>query len=156
MKYGKILFLAGWMALFCACDDEDKSIDPTLLPEITATGENVLGCVIDSWIYNSARWGVPTVHSYTIETEETAESCIKVEAYLGQSTHLSFVLVNPIEGKECDCRNILLDNEELRSGKASIIRMDGHVVSGTFENDRIQYGRFDLSYHRSDEEEKPY
>ncbi|WP_243462699.1 hypothetical protein [Bacteroides stercorirosoris] len=43
----KLLFLF-LLVLCCACE-EDKSVDPTLMPEATTTGQNTLGCLIDGW-----------------------------------------------------------------------------------------------------------
>ena len=35
------------IALCCACDGEDFSADPTLMPPATQTGANTFGCLID-------------------------------------------------------------------------------------------------------------
>ena len=59
----KLLFLFT-ILLFCACD-EDKSVDPTIMPAATTTGENTLGCLIDGWIYASGRYGKPEVSTFT-------------------------------------------------------------------------------------------
>ena len=38
------------VALCCACDGEDFSADPTLMPPATQTGANTFGCLIDGWV----------------------------------------------------------------------------------------------------------
>ncbi len=45
------------VALCCACDGEDFSADPTLMPPATQTGANTFGCLIDGWIYTGQRYG---------------------------------------------------------------------------------------------------
>ena len=54
------------VALCCACDGEDFSADPTLMPPATQTGANTFGCLIDGWIYTGQRYGpdhksIPTI-----------------------------------------------------------------------------------------------
>ena len=51
-----ILFIC--LLFFCVACEENKSVDPTLMPETTTTGENTLGCLIDGWVYVSGRWRV--------------------------------------------------------------------------------------------------
>ena len=45
----KLLFL--FLLVCCCACDEDKTVDPTLMPEATTTGANTLGCLIDGWVY---------------------------------------------------------------------------------------------------------
>ena len=55
----KLLFL--FLLVCCCACDEDKTVDPTLMPEATTTGANTLGCLIDGWVYASGRYGTPSV-----------------------------------------------------------------------------------------------
>lgn len=52
------------IALCCACDGEDFSADPTLMPPATQTGANTFGCLIDGWIYTGQRYGPDHKASY--------------------------------------------------------------------------------------------
>mgnify|MGYP000727257653 FL=1 len=47
IKYLSTIVLT--VALCCACDGEDFSADPTLMPPATQTGANTFGCLIDGW-----------------------------------------------------------------------------------------------------------
>ena len=49
IKYLSTIVLT--VALCCACDGEDFSADPTLMPPATQTGANTFGCLIDGWVY---------------------------------------------------------------------------------------------------------
>ena len=42
-----ILFIC--LLFFCIACEENKSVDPTLMPEATATGANTFGCLVDGW-----------------------------------------------------------------------------------------------------------
>ena len=52
------------IALCCACDGEDFSADPTLMPPATQTGANTFGCLIDGWVYTGQRYGPDHKASY--------------------------------------------------------------------------------------------
>ncbi len=47
IKYLSTIVLT--VALCCACDGEDFSADPTLMPPATQTGANTFGCLIDGY-----------------------------------------------------------------------------------------------------------
>ena len=49
-----ILFIC--LLFFCIACEENKSVDPTLMPEATATGANTFGCLVDGWVSVSGRW----------------------------------------------------------------------------------------------------
>ena len=49
IKYLSTIVLT--VALCCACDGEDFSADPTLMPPATQTGANTFGCLIDGWVW---------------------------------------------------------------------------------------------------------
>lgn len=61
----KLLFL--FLLICCCACEEDRSVDPTLMPEATTTGENTLGCLIDGWVYTSGRYGIPSARFYDDE-----------------------------------------------------------------------------------------
>lgn len=142
----KILFL--FMLVLCYACEEDKSIDPTLMPKATTTGENTLGCLIDGWVYTSPRFGSPAV---TIGKDEK-NIYVKISAKVGFNAGLHFVLVNPQQGVTCIYTNTWFAGKELGDGEAHISRMDGKVISGTFSGEGIKEGRFDINYYQVDEE----
>lgn len=142
----KLLFLFT-LLLFCACDEEDKSVDPTIMPAATTTGENTLGCLIDGWIYASGRYGKPQVTAFT----EKEDHYIRIESQVGIFMNMSFVLVNPAPGATCSYQNATFDGGLLEDGEAHITRMDGRVISGTFSGGGVTEGRFDVKYQESEE-----
>lgn len=136
----KLLFL---LIIFvcCACE-EDRSIDPTLMPEATMTGENTLGCLIDGWVYTSGRFGKPTASAYSNEEG----NYVTIQASVDLFTILEFTLVNPSVGTECVYTDVVFDKQKREDGKAIITRKDGTVISGTFSGGSITEGRFDIRY----------
>lgn len=143
----KLLFLS-ILLIFCACD-EDKSVDPTIMPSATTTGENTLGCLIDGWIYASGRFGRPEVSAY----KEKENHYVRIESEVGMFIMLSFTLVNPVEGATCTYTKATFDGEMIEDGEAYITRLNGKIVSGTFAGGNISEGRFDVKY---EENENPY
>lgn len=143
----KLLFLLIIFAC-CACE-EDRSVDPTLMPEATMTGENTLGCLIDGWVYTSGRFGRPSVSTHSNEEGEY----ITIRASVDLFTTLEFTLVNPSVGTECTYTNVIFDEQKREDGKASITRKDGTVISGTFSGGSITEGRFDIRYVEENEVE---
>lgn len=148
----KLLFLFT-LLLFCACDEEDKSVDPTIMPATTTTGENTLGCLIDGWIYASGRYGKPSVSTFTDIDSETEEKkhCVRIESEVGIFIKMSFVLVNPTSGATCSYTNATFDGGLLEDGEAHITRMDGRIISGTFSGGGVTEGRFDIKYQEGEE-----
>lgn len=58
IKYLSTIVLT--VALCCACDGEDFSADPTLMPPATQTGANTFGCLIRRLgIYRTTLWTGP-------------------------------------------------------------------------------------------------
>lgn len=137
----KLLFLFT-LLVFCACEEEDKSIDPTIMPAATTTGENTLGCLIDGWIYASGRFGKPEGSAFTVDENRY----VKIESQVGKSINISFFLVNPTVGTTCSYTNATFDGGLLEDGKAHITRMDGRIISGTFSGPEVTEGRFDVKY----------
>lgn len=141
----KLLFL--FLLLACCACEEDKSVDPTLMPEATVTGENTLGCLIDGWVYASGRYGIASACFLPDEKNHHVEIYAKV----GLFKELRLVLVNPRVGATCTYTDATFGNEELDSGEAYITRMDGTVISGTFSGGRLTEGRFDVRYSEKPE-----
>lgn len=141
----KLLFLF-LIVLCCACE-EDKSIDPTLMPEATSMGKNTLGCLIDGWLYTGGRLGMPTVRAYNEEDNHYITIDVEVDVF----THLSFTLVNPLPGNTCTYTNAVFAGEALEDGEAYITRMNGSILSGTFSGGNVKEGRFDLKYQDESE-----
>lgn len=142
----KILFLF-LVVLCCACE-EDRSVDPTLMPEATTTGQNTLGCLIDGWVYASGRFGKPDARTY----DEEGNHYVTIGAEVGVFGYLRFTLVNPRQGAACAYIDTNFNKEALEDGEAYITRMNGTVISGTFSGGNIKEGRFDIKY--SDESEE--
>lgn len=137
----KLLFLFTAILLCCACQEEDKSIDPTLMPEATSMGKNTLGCLIDGWVYTSGRFGKPTARP---ATDENNTPLVIITAPVGSSETLEFMLVDPKQGQTCKYINTLFTAGVPGDGEAHISRMDGKVISGTFSGEGIAEGRFDI------------
>lgn len=138
----KLLFL--FLLVFCCACEEDKSVDPTLMPEATTSGQNTLGCLIDGWLYVSGRYGRPEV--YVHDDEEDGNHYVTVVAKVGVFNVLEFTLVNPRQGASCSYIKATLDSDKLKDGEAYITRMNGSIISGTFSGEDLKEGRFDLRY----------
>lgn len=137
----KHLLLLLLLPLLCGACKEDYTVDPTLMPEATQDGRNILGCLIDGWVYSSERFGLPSVNTYE---DEEGNRCMTVHAKVDRFGALEFTLVNPTEKSTCHYTKAYFNNEKLDDGEAYITRMDEKVVSGTFAGPRIREGRFDL------------
>lgn len=129
--------------LFCciACE-ENRSVDPTLIPEATTTGANTFGCLVDGWVYVSGRWGLPTAEFIQLEDS----SGMTVSAEVGFDSYLRFTIANPQQGETLPYTHASFDNQVIGDGTIHITRMSDGTFSGTFEGDRITKGRFDLKY----------
>lgn len=130
------------LLLFCVTCEENESVDPTIMPEATATGANTFGCLVDGWVYTSGRWGLPDA-----EYEERGEnSGMTVSAQVGFDSYIRFTVVAPKPGETCPYKNASFENQKLEDGQVYISRMSDGVFSGTFEGGRVSKGRFDLKY----------
>ena len=136
----KLLFL--FLLVCCCACDEDKTVDPTLMPEATTTGANTLGCLIDGWVYASGRYGTPSVRF----SDDEENHYVEIDAAVGVFSSLHLVLVNP-----CTYTDAVLDEGDLGDGEAYITRMDGTIISGTFSGGSIKEGRFDIKYREKPE-----
>lgn len=135
-----ILFIC-FLFLCIACE-ENKSVDPTIMPEATTTGANTFGCLIDGWVYAGGRWGLPAAKLIQLEDSTS----MTVSAQVGFDRYVSFTIANPQQGETLPCTNMSFDNQTIGDGKVHITRMSDGIFSGTFESDRITKGRFDLKY----------
>ena len=83
-----ILFIC--LLFFCIACEENKSVDPTLMPEATATGANTFGCLVDGWVSVSGRWGLPVAEFTQLEdsTGMTISAQIGFDSYPVSYTHL--------------------------------------------------------------------
>ena len=147
-KYICILFSI--LCLF-SCD-EDETIDITVMPAITSTGENTFGCLVDGWIYVGGRykniwfwedWASIRYKYNPEENEMVAAITVK------EDMEMSFTILAPEEGKECSITGIMFGDEALENGTALINRFDQKrkIISGTFtNNNRLTNGRFDVHY----------
>jgi len=108
------------VALCCACDGEDFSADPTLMPPATQTGANTFGCLIDGWIYTGQRYGPDHKASYYPAYNEDEKATV----------------------------HVYVQEERLEDGIVNITRFDlnNRIISGTFEGGRVTEGRFDLTF----------
>lgn len=140
----KKLWLIALLIICMACD-EDYSVDPTLLPPVTATGEETLGCLVDGWVYSSERFGYPVVRIYSVENGDS----VVVRANVGREGELfTFSMINPEEGKTIPYMDSALNGKKLENGLVTVSRMGGGVLSGTFEGGSVTRGRFDVKYNK--------
>lgn len=137
----KLFFL--FLLFLCSACEEDKTIDPTLMPEPTTSGYNTFGCLIDGWVYTGERFGKPEASAYSNEQGHY----VTIKATVDQYTELEFTLVNPKENAECTYTDAALDGKKLEEGKAYITRNDEAVISGTFSGGIVTKGRFDIRYN---------
>ena len=117
-----ILFIC--LLFFCIACEENKSVDPTLMPEATATGTNTFGCLVDGWVSVSGRWGVP-VAEFTQLEDSTG---MTISAQIGFDSYLRFSIPNPKQGETLPYTNVSFDN--LRA-------MGAFLISAEKQNGKI-------------------
>lgn len=138
MKY----FIFICTLVLCMACKEDRSVDPTIMPEATTSGENTFGCLIDDWLYVSGRWGVPTTNY--IKQEDNIK--INISAEVDFASYINFTILNPKQGETVAYTQAYFDNQALEDGTVYITRMSNGIISGTFKGSRMTEGRFDLKY----------
>ena len=84
IKYLSTIVLT--VALCCACDGEDFSADPTLMPPATQTGANTFGCLIDGWVYTGQRYGPDHKASYYPAYNEDEKATVHVYVWVDDNT----------------------------------------------------------------------
>lgn len=95
IKYLSTIILT--VALCCACDGEDFSADPTLMPPATQTGANTFGCLIDGWVYTGQRYGPDHKASYYPAYNEDEKATVHVYVWVDDNTSISFNIIDPKE-----------------------------------------------------------
>lgn len=95
IKYLSTIILT--VALCCACDGEDFSADPTLMPPATQTGANTFGCLIDGWVYTGQRYGPDHKASYYPAYNENEKATVHVYVWVDDNTSISFNIIDPKE-----------------------------------------------------------
>lgn len=95
IKYLSTIILT--VALCCACDGEDFSADPTLMPPATQTGANTFGCLIDGWVYTGQRYGPDHKASYYPAYNENEKATVHVYVWVDTNTSISFNIIDPKE-----------------------------------------------------------
>lgn len=134
-----ILFIC--LLFLCIACEENKSVDPTIMPEKTTVGANTFGCLVDGWLYAGGRWGNPTA-----EYVKMVSNNMTVSAQVGFDSFIRFTIPEPQEGETYSSVNIQFDGQTFEDGEVRILRMSDGVFSGTFEGKRVTEGRFDLRY----------
>lgn len=134
-----ILFIC--LLFLCIACEENKSVDPTIMPEKTTVGANTFGCLVDGWLYAGGRWGNPTA-----EYVKMVSNNMTVSAQVGFDSFIRFTIPEPQEGETYSSVNIQFDGQTFEDGEVRILRMSDGVFSGTFEGKRVTEGRFDLKY----------
>lgn len=86
IKYLSTIVLT--VALCCACDGEDFSADPTLMPPATQTGANTFGCLIDGWVYTGQRYGPDHKASYYPAYNEDEKATVHVYVWVDDNTSI--------------------------------------------------------------------
>ncbi|MDR2652906.1 MAG: hypothetical protein LBC68_11460 [Prevotellaceae bacterium] len=161
-----LLIIAVLLNNCTGCEEEDKTIDVSVLPEETSTGRNTFGCLIDGWVYVGGRYFTHYYHDFndTIYNHyhpepysilfcsypEYDEIKVFVQLEKNYGADLRFTINNPVEGKECVLADVYFGEIQMPDGIAFITLFDkGHyIISGRFEcSNRIKHGRFDVIYH---------
>lgn len=135
-----ILFIC--LLFFCIACEENRSVDPTIMPEKTTVGANTFGCLVDGWLYASGRWGNPTA-----EYVKMVSNNMTVSAQVGFDSFVRFTIPEPQEGETYSSVNIEFDGQTFEDGEVHILRMSDGIFSGTFNGKRVTEGRFDLKYN---------
>lgn len=131
---------------------EDQTVDITVMPEISNTGANTFGCLIDGWLYVGGRYH-STFGSLNIQRSINfeyyqKEETMKVVVIVKEDKIIRFDIRSPKEGGETVFVNTRINDEEIENGTVKITRFDEqeHIISGTFSGGRITHGRFDVHY----------
>ncbi|MDR1347079.1 MAG: hypothetical protein LBJ63_01420 [Prevotellaceae bacterium] len=148
------------------CEDEDKTIDISVLPEETSTGKNTFGCLIDGWVYVGGRYFThyyndfyDTIYYHSHPEPYSILCCyypeynqikIFVQLEKNDGANVRFTINNPVEGKECALTDVYFGEIKLPDGIAfiTLFNKNRYIISGRFEcSNQIKFGRFDVVYH---------
>jgi hypothetical protein len=151
-RYCYIVFL---LVIFLAACRKDTSIDVTVLPEETTTGEDTFGCLIDGWIYVGGRYfdyNKPSINFAYYGSTNKIEVEVKVKGINNTDPYLAFTIVNPVDKQNCQFTNArwLSSNKDLGDGTVEITRFDqsAKIISGRFSGNQIKHGQFDVVYRQ--------
>jgi hypothetical protein len=144
------------LLLLSGCDNEDETVDITVLPAETTVGANTFGCLMDGWVYVGGRYRQWSYGGYEPSIEFTCypqKDSMSVRALVKPNITIYFA-IQPIKEGETAITNIYWENEtryrdeRLPDGVAVITRFDPvkQIISGRFEGGRIEQGRFDVQY----------
>lgn len=159
MKQIHLLLFLMLSLLFQACDYEDETIDPTVMPAATHEGRNTFGCLINGWVYVGGRFWKESlpIDSYKRPFDFYYDSSTKkmsVSVLLTPYKELKFMINDPQINHTSTITEVTWDDKKLNDGEAMITTFDRveSIISGTFHNDYITNGRFDVYYKESNRE----
>lgn len=136
MKY---FCMACLVLFFCACDDE-KEIDPTVMPPVTSQGAETFGCLIDGWIYASGRFGKPSGLKYSVAEGDS----VVIVAPVGNDEKIHLSIINPKEGAAMPYIDAFFGDWNLGGGQVTLTHVGEGFISGTFSGGQMKEGRFDV------------
>ena len=93
IKYLSTIVLT--VALCCACDGEDFSADPTIMPPATQTGANTFGCLIDGWVYTGQRYDSDDKASYYPARNEDEKAIVSIDIRVDNNASISSTSLTP-------------------------------------------------------------
>lgn len=161
----KLFFLLTILCCSGCGEEEDETVDITVMPAATTIGANTFGCLIDGWIYVGGRYSytgsngwldyekAPSIAFVYNKTSAKIEAAVQVK----RDVFIRFTIASPQEGEKATFTNTRFDREKLKDGKVTISRFDQEkqIISGTFEGGRIEQGRFDVRYQEVERPEFP-
>lgn len=164
LKKQFFLLLTILCCLSCA-DEEDETVDITVMPAATTIGANTFGCLVDGWLYVGGRysytgdgWWInydksPSIAFVYNKTSGKIEAAVQVK----RDVFIRFTIASPREGEKTAFTNTRFNGEKLKDGKVTITRFDQEkqIISGIFEGGRIEQGRFDVRYQEVERPEPP-
>lgn len=139
-----------------SCIEEDETLDPTIMPEITTHGADTFGCLIDNWLYVGGRfyysfsstfWGIPAEDCFSFKLNKETGN-MEVNVMVRRDAFIQFTILHPQEGEETTYTNAKFGNKSLANGTVKILRYDQQerIISGVFEGGKVTFGRFDMNY----------
>lgn len=138
-------------SILCLSGCEDPTVDITIMPDVTTSGEDTFGCLVDGWLYVGGRYSNHQGESWqSISFEyDLKENEIEVVVGVKPNKNISFTIVSPQFGKVCAVKDIRFGKEQLEDGSVYISCLDLYhrIISGTFGNNgRLTNGRFDVHF----------
>ena len=115
-KYILILFS---IISFWSCT-EDESIDITVLPSVTTTGDNTFGCLMDGWIYVGGRylnWGHSYVWTYDSFHYYPEEDKLSVNVSVKPDINIHFIILSPQEALPRERQRLRAGHRDQNAGR---------------------------------------